>query len=68
MTGEEAKKLYNDAQDMLKKFIKDKSLTIKAVTGMFHAQSDVDDIQILNDNGEHTDTFYGLRQQVMIDW
>ncbi len=46
--GNEAKKLYDDAQAMLKKVIAEKSLQAKAVVGFFPANSVVDDIVLHN--------------------
>ena len=46
--GNEAKKLYNDAQTMLKKVIAEKSLQAKAVIGFYPANSVGDDIILHN--------------------
>ena len=46
--GKEAKKLYDDAQAMLKKVIAEKSLQAKAVVGFFPANSVGDDIVLHN--------------------
>ena len=44
--GEEAKKLFNDAQDMLKDIVKNKSLKARGVFGIFPANSIGDDIEV----------------------
>ncbi len=44
--GTEAKKLFDDAQTLLKEIIKNKSLKAKAVFGLFPANSTGDDIEI----------------------
>jgi 5-methyltetrahydrofolate--homocysteine methyltransferase len=44
--GEEAKKLFNDAQALLKDIIKNKSLKAKAVFGLFPSNSVGDDIKL----------------------
>jgi len=46
--GKEARKLYDDAQAMLKKVIIEKSLQAKAVVGFYPANSIVDDIVLHN--------------------
>ena len=48
VVGSEAKKLYNDAQAMLKKVIAEKSLQAKAVIGFYPANSVGDDIVLHN--------------------
>jgi len=61
VVGIEAKKLFKDAQSMLKKIVDEKWLTAKAVIGFYPAHSVDDDIHI-DINGKQ-DIFYGLRQQ-----
>ena len=57
--GEEAKKLFEDANQLLDNIVKEKSLTANAVIGIFPASSDGDDIII--DNGVK---FHTLRQEI----
>ena len=57
--GEEAKKLFDDAQVMLKKIIDEKWLTANGIFGIFKAHSQ-DEIVILDDENNH---FHFLRQQ-----
>ncbi len=47
--GEEAKKLFNDAQMYLEKIISGKILTAKAVFGLFPAVSEGDDVKVFSD-------------------
>ena len=48
--GEEAKKLFEDANKLLDKIIKERQLTANGVAGLFHANSmGVDDIEIYTD-------------------
>jgi 5-methyltetrahydrofolate--homocysteine methyltransferase len=63
--GNEARKLFNDAQEMIDQVIKEKWLTSKAVIGIFPANSVGDDIELFSDeNREHVLTmFHTLRQQ-----
>ena len=63
--GDEAKKLFADAQAMLKRLIKEKWLRARAVLGLFPANSVGDDIEVYSDEGrtEVLTTFHNLRQQ-----
>ncbi len=64
--GEEARKLYDDANAMLDKIINEKWLTAKAVVGLFPANSVGDDIEIYADDSrsEVIKTLHFLRKQV----
>ena len=64
--GEEARKLFADAQAMLKKIIEEKWLTANAVFGLFPANSvNSDDIEIYTDETRKkvAITWHNLRQQ-----
>jgi len=63
--GEEARKLFADAQMMLKKIIDEKWLQAKAVVGLYPANSVEDDIEVYRDESrsEVLTTFHNLRQQ-----
>ncbi|MCE3260202.1 MAG: metH, partial [Bacteroidetes bacterium] len=63
--GAEAKKLFDEAQQMLKQIISEKWLTAKAVIGIYPAaQVNEDDIAVFNTSGkEKLLTFHTLRQQ-----
>lgn len=62
--GTEAQKLYDHAIEMLGLIVLEKRLTIKAVTAIFEANSDGDDVLIFDQNtGEISDTVHFLRQQ-----
>jgi len=61
--GQEAKKLFDDAQNMLQKIISEKWLTARAVFGIFPAnQINDDDIKVQTNNDE-TLILHHLRQQ-----
>ncbi len=65
--GIEAQKLYNDAQKMLQRIIKEKWLTAKAVIGFYPANSvNDDDLELYKDeSGEKVvATLHHLRQQL----
>jgi 5-methyltetrahydrofolate--homocysteine methyltransferase len=65
--GVEARKLYNDAQKMLQRIIKEKWLTAKAVIGFYPANSiNDDDLELYQDeNGEEVVAIlHHLRQQL----
>ena len=64
--GKEARKLFEDAQNMLKKIIDEKSLQANGVFGLFPANSvDNDDIEIYKDDERKRvlTTLHTLRQQ-----
>ena len=65
LTGKQAKELFNDGQVMLNKILKEKSLTAKAIFGLFPANSIGDDIEVYNSDRSKTLTkFLTLRQQL----
>ena len=63
--GEEAKKLFDDAQKMLAQFKEKKALKLVAIVGIYPANSEGDDILVYKDDErtEVSHTFYTLRQQ-----
>jgi 5-methyltetrahydrofolate--homocysteine methyltransferase len=63
--GEEARKLYADAQAMLDQVISEGWLTAKAVVGLFPANAVGDDIEVYADEDRHglLTTFHNLRKQ-----
>jgi 5-methyltetrahydrofolate--homocysteine methyltransferase len=63
--GVEAKKLFDDAQAMLKKIIAEKWLTAKAVIGIYPANAVGDDIEVYEDEqrSKVKTVFHSLRQQ-----
>lgn len=65
--GAEAKKLFDDAQTLLKKIIAEKWITAKAVIGIFPASSQDEFITVFNEEGKQLTTFYQMRQQVKKD-
>jgi 5-methyltetrahydrofolate--homocysteine methyltransferase len=64
--GEEATKLFNDAQKLLADIVAKKSLTLRAVYGLFPANAIGDDVEVYtNGSRKHLrTTFHFLRQQV----
>ncbi|XP_010083313.1 PREDICTED: methionine synthase [Pterocles gutturalis] len=70
--GEEAKRVYNDAQNLLKMLIDQKKLQARGVVGFWPAQSVEDDIHLYAaeeavGSSEPIAKFYGLRQQAEKD-
>ncbi|KAJ3055529.1 hypothetical protein HK097_010216 [Rhizophlyctis rosea] len=67
--GEEARKLYEEAQVMLKEIIDNKYLKARAIVGFWPANAVGDDIELYKDEErkEVVATFYGLRQQAEKD-
>jgi len=64
--GKEAKKLFDDAQDILHKAISNKWISANAVFGFWPANSVGDDVEIYTDESRKTvlKTFHFLRQQM----
>jgi len=64
-SGETARKLYDDAQQMLDTLIKEKWLTANGVIGFFPANAVDDDIEVYTDESrtEVLTTLHNLRQQ-----
>jgi len=65
VVGEQARSLFEDAQEMLKKIISEQWLTARAVIGFFAANSAGDDIVLYEDETRQTrlETLHHLRQQ-----
>ncbi len=63
--GEEAKKIFNDANTLLDKIISEKLLTAKGAIGLFPASSVGDDIEIYSDINKETvlNVLHTIRQQ-----
>ena len=64
--GEEATKLFADAQKLLAEFVANKSLKLQAVYGLFPANAVGDDVEVyMNGSRKHLRTkFHFLRQQI----
>jgi len=64
-TGEAARKLYDDAQDMLDQLVKEKWLTANGVIGFFPANAVGDDVEVYTDDtrSEVLTVLHNLRQQ-----
>ena len=67
--GAEAKKLFDDAQDMLKRMVAEKWLTATGVIGFWPANSVGDDIELFTDDTRNAQlaTLHTLRQQIARD-
>jgi 5-methyltetrahydrofolate--homocysteine methyltransferase len=67
--GAEAKKLFDDAQEMLKRLVAEKWLTANGVVGFWPANSVGDDIELFTGEPRHTKlaTLHTLRQQIARD-
>ncbi len=67
IVGKQAKELFSDANKLLQKILKNKSLQAKSIFGLFPANSVGDDIEVYssNDKKKLLGTFYTLRQQLM---
>ena len=61
--GVEARKLFDDAQALLKKAIAGKWMTAKGVIGIFPAGSKDEFIEVFDDKGNVLTTFHQMRQQ-----
>lgn len=60
--AEEALKLYKDAQEMLRRFLDEKIVTLNAMVGIFPAHSEDEDIVVAFENKKNT--IPTLRQQI----
>lgn len=69
IVGEEAKRVFDDAQRMLKEMIADNLLQANGIVGFYPCNSRDDDIIIYSPdqgiNSEPIGVFHGLRQQVL---
>jgi 5-methyltetrahydrofolate--homocysteine methyltransferase len=63
VVGEEAKRLYKDANLMLDDIVKHKKLQANGVVAFFDAASNGDDVALFNHAGQSLATFHFLRQQ-----
>jgi len=61
--GEEARKLFADAQAMLRQVIEENWLQAKAVVGLFAANAVGDDIEVYDESGQLLTTLHNLRKQ-----
>jgi len=64
--GKEARRLFEDAQTMLERIIREKWLTARGVIGFFPANSVEDDVELYTDESRSSGltTFHFLRQQM----
>ncbi|MBN7815966.1 methionine synthase [Algoriphagus pacificus] len=63
IVGGEAKKLFDDANQMLDRLISEKWLSANAVFGIYPVKRVEDDAMVLDENGNTIDKFHFLRQQ-----
>jgi len=63
--GEEARKLFADAQVLLERILSQKLFALRAVYGFFPAEARGDDVSVFSENSSSTamETFHFLRQQ-----
>ena len=64
LSGEEAKRVHNDALNMIKKIIDEKRLKASATIAFYPANSVEDDIEVYDEEGNSCAVLFGLRQQV----
>ena len=66
--GEEAKKLFQHAQELLERIIKEESFACEAVVGLWPANSELDDVHVFEDleRTRKLGTFHFLRRQQSI--
>ena len=65
VVGEEAQRVFSDAQAILKKVIEEHTLQAVGMVAFYPANSCIDDILVFDEQrNKHLATFYGLRQQV----
>ncbi|GFR95585.1 methionine synthase [Elysia marginata] len=65
--GEEAKRVHNDALNMIKKINEEKRLKATATIAFYPANSTGDDIEVYDEDGNTIATLFGLRQQALKD-
>ncbi|REG88647.1 methionine synthase [Algoriphagus antarcticus] len=63
VVGAEAKKVYDDANEMLDKAIAEKWFSANAVFGLYPVQRSEDDAAVFDMNGDQIANFHFLRQQ-----
>ncbi|MEM6900886.1 MAG: homocysteine S-methyltransferase family protein, partial [Pseudomonadota bacterium] len=61
--GEQARNLFNDAQNLLETIIAEKKFRARSVVGLFPANSVGDDIEIYGEDGSTVGLLHTLRQQ-----
>lgn len=59
---DEAKKLYNDAQELLEQIVAEKRFTARGIYGFFPAYSDGDDVILSSEDSDQELRFHTLRQ------
>lgn len=66
--GEEAKKVFDEAQELLQRIVDEKLLTANGIVGLYPANSVGDDIELYEDDTRDSvkAKLYGLRQQQVV--
>ena len=62
--GPQARDLFQDAQELLRSLVRDKSLTARGVWSLWRARANGDDIDLYDEAQHRLATFYFLRQQM----
>ncbi len=62
--GPQARDLFQDAQELLRTLVRDKSLTPRGVWGLWRARANGDDVDLYDEAQHRLATFYFLRQQM----
>ena len=62
--GEKSREVLKDAENLLEQIVNENLLTPKGIHGFFPAKNVNDDIFVYDENKNHIETFYFLRQQM----
>ena len=65
--GSQAKKLFNEANELLDQIISSGTVSAHGMLGFYRANSVGDDIEVYDENNNKIATFYGIRQQEDLD-
>ena len=64
VVGEQARRVFEDANEMLDRLVETGEISAKAVFGLFPANSINETIEVYGENGELTTSLHQLRQQI----
>ena len=62
--GEKSREVLKDAKNLLEQIVQENLLTPKGIHGFFSASNVGDDVYVYDENNNHIETFYFLRQQM----
>ena len=62
--GEKSREVLKDAKNLLEQIVQENLLTPKGIHGFFSANNVGDDIYVYDEDNNHIETFYFLRQQM----